>query len=83
MDRAPSCLGLRSGRWPMGSRDSGLVVYNSKLVNLTNLILPRHLNPKWKGKIVMRDPRDDGVQSHRTFFYVKLGRNSSSSLSTK
>ena len=55
--------------------NSGLVVYNSKLVKPDEFKSYRDiLNPKWKGKIVMRDPRDDGVQSHRTFFYVKLGK---------
>jgi ABC-type Fe3+ transport system substrate-binding protein len=53
----------------------GLIVYNPDLVD------PKEfksywdiLNPKWKGKIVMRDPRLGGVQSPRTFFYVKLGK---------
>ena len=57
------------------SADSGLVVYNTKLVKPDEFKSYRDiLNPKWKGKIVMRDPREDGVQSHRTFYYVKLGK---------
>lgn len=53
----------------------GIIVYNPKLVNpddFTSFL--DILNPKWKGKIVMRDPREDGVQSPRTFLYTKLGR---------
>jgi iron(III) transport system substrate-binding protein len=57
------------------SADSGLIVYHSKLVKPDEFKSYRDiLNPKWKGKIVMRDPREDGVQSHRTFYYVKLGK---------
>jgi iron(III) transport system substrate-binding protein len=57
------------------SADNGLIVYNSKLVKPDEFKSYRDLlNPKWRGKIVMRDPREDGVQSHRTFYYVKLGK---------
>jgi iron(III) transport system substrate-binding protein len=53
----------------------GLIVYNPKLVNPEEFTsFMDLLNPKWKGKIAMRDPREDGVQSPRTFFYVKLGK---------
>jgi len=57
------------------TQNHGLIVYNPDLLD------PKEfnsywdiLNPKWKGKIVMRDPRLGGVQSPRTFFYVKLGK---------
>ena len=57
------------------SADNGLIVYNSKLVKPDEFKSYRDLlNPKWKGKIAMRDPREDGVQSHRTFYYIKLGK---------
>src|SRR4029077_6068758 len=57
------------------SADNGLIVYNSKLVKPDEFKSYRDLlNPKWRGKIVMRDPREDGVQSHRTFYYVKTGK---------
>jgi len=57
------------------SADSGLIVYNPKLVKPDEFKSYWDLlNPKWKGKIAMRDPREDGVQSHRTFYYVKLGK---------
>lgn len=54
----------------------GLIVYNPKLLNPDDFNSYWDiLNPKWKGKIVMRDPRDNGVQSPRTFFYLKLGKS--------
>ena len=53
----------------------GLIVYNPKLLDPNDFNSYWDiLNPKWKGKIVMRDPRDNGVQSPRTFFYLKLGK---------
>ena len=55
--------------------NNGLIVYNPKLVNPDDFTTYWDLlNPKWKGKIVMRDPRGDGVQSPRTFFYAVLGK---------
>ena len=76
MDRRRAALGLGVDTLAYGAAaDSGLVVYNSKLVKPDEFKSYRDiLNPKWKGKIVMRDPREDGVQSGRTFFYVKLGK---------
>jgi iron(III) transport system substrate-binding protein len=53
----------------------GLIVYNPKLVNPDEFTSYWDiLNPKWKGKIAMRDPRENGVQSPRTFFYTQLGK---------
>lgn len=53
----------------------GLIVYNPKLVDPSEFNSYWDiLKPKWKGKIAMRDPRDNGVQSPRTFFYLKLGQ---------
>ena len=53
----------------------GLIVYNPKLLNPNDFESYLDiLNPKWKGKIVMRDPRENGVQSPRTFFYTKFGK---------
>jgi iron(III) transport system substrate-binding protein len=56
------------------SADRGLIVYNPKLLDPNDF--ESHwdiLNPKWKGRIVMRDPRLDAVESNRNFFYSKLG----------
>lgn len=53
----------------------GLIVYNPKLLDPNDFESYWDiLNPKWKGKIAMRDPRENGVQSPRTFFYTKLGK---------
>ena len=53
----------------------GLIVHNPKLVDPNDFDSYWDiLNPKWKGKIVIRDPRENGVQSPRTFFYTKLGQ---------
>ncbi len=53
----------------------GLIVYNPKLLDPNEFNSYWDiLNPKWKGKIAMRDPRENGVQSPRTFFYTKLGK---------
>lgn len=53
----------------------GLIVINPKLVDANEFESYWDLlNPKWKGKIVMRDPRGDGVESPRTFFYAVLGK---------
>jgi iron(III) transport system substrate-binding protein len=53
----------------------GLIVYNPKLVDPKDFTSYWDiLNSKWKGRIAMRDPREDGVQSPRTFFYLKLGK---------
>ena len=53
----------------------GVIVHNPKLVNPEDFkSFWDILNPKWKGKIVMRDPRSNGVQSPRTFLYMKLGK---------
>lgn len=55
--------------------NNGLIVINPKLVDANEFDSYWDLlNPKWKGKIVMRDPRGDGVQSPRTFFYAVLGQ---------
>lgn len=55
--------------------NKGLIVYNPKLLDPGEFDTYWDiLNPKWKGKIAMRDPRDNGVQSPRTFFYTRLGK---------
>jgi iron(III) transport system substrate-binding protein len=55
--------------------NKGLIVINPKLVDPKDFDSYWDiLNPKWKGKIVMRDPRESGVQSPRTFFYTQLGK---------
>jgi iron(III) transport system substrate-binding protein len=53
----------------------GLIVINPKLVDVSDFNSYWDiLNPKWKGRIVMRDPRGDGVESPRTFFYAVMGK---------
>jgi iron(III) transport system substrate-binding protein len=55
--------------------NNGLIVINPKLVDANDFNSYWDiLNPKWKGKIVMRDPRGDGVEGPRTFFYAVLGQ---------
>ncbi len=57
------------------SANYGLIVYNPKLVDPNEFDSYWDiLNPKWKGKIVMRDPRANAVESPRTFFYAQLGK---------
>jgi len=67
-----------SSKWTLAfgaQANHGLIVYNPKLMNPDEFKSYWDiLDPKWKGKIVMRDPRSNGVQSPRTFFYVKLGK---------
>jgi iron(III) transport system substrate-binding protein len=64
--------------WTLGfgaSADRGIITYNPNLVDPNEFDSYWDiLKAKWKGKIVMRDPRLDGVESPRTFLYVKLGR---------
>ncbi len=53
----------------------GLIVINPKLVNPADFESYWDiLNPKWRGKVVMRDPRGDGVESPRTFFFAVMGK---------
>jgi ABC-type Fe3+ transport system substrate-binding protein len=55
---------------------NGMLVYNPKQVKPDEFTSYWDiLNSKWKGKITMRDPRGDGVQSPRTFFYTQLGKD--------
>jgi ABC-type Fe3+ transport system substrate-binding protein len=55
--------------------DRALIAINSKLVDPKDFDSYWDiLNPKWKGKIVMRDPRMDGPSPARTFFYAQLGK---------
>ena len=67
-----------ASEWSLAySADSnhGLIIYNPKLLDPADFESYWDiLNPKWKGKIAMRDPRENGVQSPRTFFYTKLGK---------
>jgi iron(III) transport system substrate-binding protein len=67
-----------ASKWTLayGARaNHGVIVYNPKLVDPNEFTSYWDLlNPKWKGKITMRDPRSNGVQSPRTFLYQKLGK---------
>jgi iron(III) transport system substrate-binding protein len=57
------------------SANYGIIVYNPKLLNPDDFDSYWDiLNPKWKGKIVMRDPRANAVESPRTFLYAQLGK---------
>ena len=57
------------------SANYGLIVYNPKLLNPDDFNSYWDiLDPKWKGKIVMRDPRANAVESPRTFFYAQMGK---------
>ena len=54
----------------------GVIVHNTKQVDPSEFESYWDLlNPKWRGKIVMRDPRADAVESPRTFLYAQLGQS--------
>jgi ABC-type Fe3+ transport system substrate-binding protein len=56
--------------------NNGMIVYNKKLVDPNGFESYWDiLNPKWKGRIVMRDPRADAVESPRTFLYAVMGQD--------
>jgi iron(III) transport system substrate-binding protein len=55
--------------------DRGQITYNKGLVDPKEFTSYWDLlQPKWRGKIVMRDPRSDGVEGDRGFMYAKLGK---------
>ncbi len=57
-----------------GNASKADISYNTKLVDPNEI----HsyfdlLKPKWKGKIIMRDPREVGSSGSTAFFYMSLG----------
>lgn len=57
-----------------GNASRADMTYNTKLVDPNEIQSYFDLlNPKWKGKIIMRDPRSVGVSGSTTFFYISLG----------
>ena len=57
-----------------GNASKADITYNTKLVD-PNEIQSYYdlLKPKWKGKIIMRDPREVGSSGSTAFFYLSLG----------
>ena len=57
-----------------GNASKADITYNTKLVDPKEIQSYYDLlNPKWKGKIIMRDPRTVGVSGSTAFFYISLG----------
>ncbi len=57
-----------------GNASKADITYNTKLVDPKKIQSYYDLlKPKWKGKIIMRDPRDVGVSGSTAFFYLSLG----------
>ena len=57
-----------------GNASKADMTYNTKLVDPNEIQSYFDLlNPKWKGKIIMRDPRTVGVSGSTAYFYLSLG----------
>jgi ABC-type Fe3+ transport system substrate-binding protein len=66
--RKESVLGFR------GNASKADLTYNTKKVDPKEIQSYFDLlKPKWKGKIIMRDPRTVGVSGSTAFFYLSLG----------
>ena len=57
-----------------GNASKADITYNTKLVDPKEIQSYYDLlKPKWKGKIIMRDPREVGSSGSTAFFYMSLG----------
>ncbi len=63
-------------QWAYGADPDAAVYYNTKLVNPDDIkSFQDLLDPKWKGKIVARDPRGSGVTGPAGFLVEMVGKD--------